>query len=126
MADDNPINPVTDDMFAGLKKKKTKKAVNFDEDLTLDANAPSTLTNDDAVSATAELAAASGGAGVRKGKDNLGNDVVEDAPAESAAADVDLFADLKKKKKKKREIPMDLVGRLWRFSMGCELIRWSR
>jgi translation initiation factor 2 subunit 2 len=108
MADDAPI-AAEEPMFAGLKKKKTKKAVNFDEDLTLgdDVAASKTITNEDAQEAVQELLAASAddpAATKKSGSDALGND----EPVE-AAADTDMFADLKKKKKKKKDIPMDLV-----------------
>ena len=109
MAEDTPI-AADEPMFAGLKKKKTKKAVNFDEDLTLadDVAASKTMTNEDAVEAVQELVAASAPESTATNKscsDALGND----APVE-AADDTDMFADLKKKKKKKKDIPMDLVG----------------
>lgn len=97
----NNTTPVAEEpMFAGLKKKSKKAKVNFDD---------AELTNQDAANTAAD-AASSSVADAEK-KIDAGGD--GSAPTDAPAADdgVDMFADLKKKtKKKKKEIPLDLVS----------------
>ncbi|KAI5455047.1 translation initiation factor eIF-2 beta subunit [Naganishia albida] len=90
----NNTTPAEEPMFAGLKKKSKKAKVNFDDFMSQDA--PTTAA--DVASATVAEEAKEMDAGGA-------------APADAPAADdgTDMFADLKKKsKKKKKEIPLDL------------------
>lgn len=88
-------------MFAGLKKKSKKTRVNF-EDIELEGNAGTT---------TQSL----GSDSIKREEDELDTGIAkpgDEAPAaiatDEAPADGDMFADLKKKSKKKKAIPMDL------------------
>lgn len=92
-------------MFAGLKKKSKKAKVNFDDVELANQDAPNTAAD----AATASLTDA-------ENKIDAGEDGATPADAPAADDGVDMFADLKKKstKKKKKEIPLDLV-RLPRF-----------
>jgi hypothetical protein len=84
--------PAEEPMFAGLKKKSKKAKVNFDE-IDLEGGEDKAVTPANIASETIAQAEEKLDAG--------------DAPV---AAEEDMFADLKKKpKKKKKEIPMDLV-----------------
>jgi hypothetical protein len=82
-------------MFAGIKKKSKKAKVNFDE-IDLEGAEDKAITPANIASETVAQAEEKLDAG--------------DADAPAPADEEDLFADLKKKpKKKKKEIPMDLV-----------------
>jgi hypothetical protein len=83
--------PAEEPMFAGLKKKSKKAKVNFDE-IDLEGGEDKAVTPANIASETIAQAEEKLDAG--------------DAPV---AAEEDMFADLKKKPKKKKEIPMDLV-----------------
>ena len=83
--------PAEEPMFAGLKKKSKKAKVNFD-DIELEGAEDKAVTPADVAGET-----------VAQAEEKL--DTAE------PAAEEDMFADLKKKnKKKKKEIPMDLVS----------------
>jgi hypothetical protein len=93
MSADGP--PPEEPMFAGIKKKSKKAKVNFDE-IELEGAEDKAVTPANVASET-----------IAQAEENLdaGN-----ADESTPAAEEDLFADLKKKpKKKKKEIPMDLV-----------------
>lgn len=93
MSADGP--PPEEPMFAGIKKKSKKAKVNFDE-IELEGAEDKAITPANVASET-----------IAQAEENLdAGKADESAPA----AEEDLFADLKKKpKKKKKEIPMDLV-----------------
>ncbi|KAG7571370.1 hypothetical protein FFLO_00722 [Filobasidium floriforme] len=83
--------PAEEPMFAGLKKKSKKAKVNFDE-IDLEGGEDKAITPANIASET-----------IAQAEEKLDGG---DAPV---AAEEDMFADLKKKpKKKKKEIPMDL------------------
>jgi hypothetical protein len=85
--------PAEEPMFVGLKKKSKKAKVNFDDFMSQDA--PTTAADVASATVAKEEKEIDAGEGA--------------APADAPAADDDMFADLKRKSKKKKAIPLDLV-----------------